>query len=255
MPQDVHDVSIRYVKGVGPSRAKTFAHLGVESVEDLLYLFPRRYEDRRSMTTIAQLKAGEWHTIAGKITRHDSRKTWHTRKHVCEIIIDDGTGCIYGVWFNQPYLSAYFKLGQQVILHGKVETYKERLQIVSPEYEIIEEEESGESLSIGRIVPVYPLTRGMTQRYLRRIIKLSLNRYASKIADILPYDLRKKYNLMNAVKSLANIHFPESFEAQEQAFARISFEEFFLFQVSILMRKLSITQRTGIAHDAARFSI
>ena len=246
--KDLQETSVQFLKGVGPSRKKMFAQLGIENIEDLLYFFPRRYEDRRQMTPIAGVKVGEVYTVSGKIIASDNRQAWFTHKHVCKISVSDDSGTITGIWFNQPYMAQYFRNDQRVVMHGKVEMYKDDLQIVSPEYEIIEDDDD-ESLSIGRIVPIYPLTKGKTQRYLRRIIKFCLDRYVANLKDVLPYSLRQKYNLHNLIKSIINIHFPESFELQKEAYKRISFEEFFLFQVSVFLRKASIIQKQGVAHN------
>ncbi|MCX5681301.1 MAG: ATP-dependent DNA helicase RecG [Candidatus Omnitrophica bacterium] len=242
------DISVQYLKGVGPARKKIFERLGVETLEDLLYLFPRRYEDRTQMTPLSKLKVGEWQTVTGTILSNSGRKSWYTKKHVYELEVGDESSRVFCVWFNRPYLDRYFKTGQQVVLYGKVDIYKDRFQIVSPDYEIITDDEEDKSLSVGRIVPIYPSTRGVTQRYLRKSINNCLEAYASTIKDVLPYDIRRKYKLDNLVKSLWSIHFPESNEAQAVAYKRVSFEEFFLFQVSVLLRRMSIVTKQGIAH-------
>ncbi len=241
--------SIQYLKGVGPKRKETFERLGVTTVEDLLYFFPRRYEDRTKMTPLSQLKVGEWQIVTGKILNHSGRQSWYTKKHVYEVELGDETSRIFCVWFNRPYLDRYFKAGQQLVVYGKVDLYKDRFQLNSPDYEIITDDEEEQSLSLGRIVPVYPATRGISQRYLRKTMNACLEKYASSLEDILPYDLRKKYKLYNLVKSLGQIHFPENFNAQEAAYKRVSFEEFFLFQISVFLRRLSIVTKKGIAHQ------
>ncbi len=246
--QALSEMSIQYIKGVGPARKKLFANLGVETVEDLLYLFPRRYEDRTQMIPIAQVKLGEMQTVSGKVMIAAGRQTWFSKKKVYEMVVDDGTGRLFCVWFNQPYLQYYFKEGIGVVLYGKIEIYKNRLQMVSPEYEIIEANEPGENLNAGRIVPIYPLTRGMTQRYVRKITRACLERFKDEIRDILPVSLRNKLKLANLHRSIENLHFPETLTEQEDAFRRVSFEEFFLFQISVILRRMSIVQKKGIAH-------
>lgn len=244
--QSFQNISIQYVKGVGPARKKLFERLGVESVEDLLYFFPRRYEDRRHLTPIAQLKTGEWQTISGTVLSCQARRSWYTKKHVVEAVLDDGSGRISCIWFNQAYLTSYFKEGKKVVCFGRVDVYKNSLQMVSPEYEILEEDE--DSLSLRRIVPIYPLTRGMTQRYLRKAIHACLEKYQGQLVDELPVSLRNKHRFYNIRRSIANTHFPETFEDQENAMKRISFEEFYFFQASVIQRRLSITQKQGIPH-------
>ncbi len=245
--RSLSDISIQFVKGVGPARKKVFQRLGIETVEDLLYFFPRRYEDRRHLTPIVEVTPGQWQTVSGKITGCTSRRSWYTKKHVVGIVLDDGSGRLSCVWFNQPYLSAYLKAGESIVCYGKVDIYKDSPQMVSPEYELIEADEE-DPLSLKRIVPVYPLTRGLTQRYLRKTIKTCLDRYQDQLKDELPVPLRNKHRLYNVRRSLANIHFPESFEDQERAVKRISFEEFYFFQMAVIQRRLSITHKPGFPH-------
>lgn len=245
--KDLSTFSIQYLKGVGPARKKLFANLGVETIEDLFYFFPRRYEDRRHLTKIAKVKVGEWHSIVGTLIQGAGRRSWYTHKHVTEVMIDDKSGRIFCIWFNQPYLEKYLRTGQKIICYGKVDIYKNRLQMVSPEYEILEDDEE-ESLSLNRIVPVYSLTRGMSQRYLRKTIKACLDLYGNDLKDELPVTLRNKHRLSNIKRSINNIHFPEDFKDQEEALKRICFEEFYFFQTSIILRRLSIVQKKGISH-------
>src|SRR3989338_11653316 len=117
--KNLSDISIQYVKGVGPARKKMFAQLGIATIEDLFYFFPRRYEDRSHMVPIAQLKLGESQVIKGRVLLGAGRRTWFTKKRVFEIVVDDNTGRLTCVWFNQPYLEHYFKMGTQAILDRK----------------------------------------------------------------------------------------------------------------------------------------
>ncbi len=245
--QPLDQISIQYLKGVGPARKKIFEKLGVATVEDLLYFFPRRYEDRRNPTPIAQLKVGEYQTVVGKVLLGESRRSWYSRKRVTEVLLDDKSGRLTCVWFNQPYIQKYFQEGRRAVCFGKVAEYKNRLQMVSPEYEILDEN-NDDPLALDRISPVYPLTRGMTQRYLRKTVRACLDKYEQSVSDELPVALRNKYRLYNIKRSLEYAHFPLNFEDQEQSLKRISFEEFFFFQISIILRRLSITRKEGIAH-------
>lgn len=244
------NTSIQFVKGVGPKRKILFGNLGVSTIEDLLYLFPRRYEDRTRMVPLKEVRAGEFQAVSGDVLHQSARRSYYNRKHVHEAVIHDGSGQITAVWFNQPYLAHYFKVGSRVVLYGKVEVYKNRLQMISPEYEIIDRDD--ETLNMGRIVPIYPLTRGMTQRYLRKVIASVLEQHLDEVEDVLPVWLRNKQRLPNIRRSIANLHFPENAQEQEDAFRRISFEEFFLFQISVICRRMSIVRRPGVEHEITR---
>jgi len=239
---------IRYVKGIGPKRAKDLASSGINTVSDLLYYFPRRYEDRTNFVPISKLKPGETQTIKAKVLALGQHDSWRKRTfNITEVSVADATARVTCVWFNQPYLKQYLKPETEVILYGKVEVYGSRLQMSNPEFEIISDQADA-GLSVGRLVPVYSLPAGFSQRTLRRLIKNTLDEYLPKINECLPYDLRQRNNLLNLAKALLNIHFPESLSLQKEAYTRLSFEEFFLFQLPLVLRKLKRKEKTGISH-------
>jgi ATP-dependent DNA helicase RecG len=243
------DTPVRYIKGIGPKRSQIINKLGINTIEELLYYFPRRYEDRTKFSSIVQLKEGQIATIKVEVLVRGERRSLRRRGFsIFEVVVGDQTGKIFCIWFNQPYLKEYFKVGSSVILYGKVERYAERLQMNSPEFEFI----SGnvdESLNLGRIVPIYSLMPGITQRYFRRIVKYALDKYVSQINDFLPYDIRLKQNLLNLAKSIINIHFPDNLALQADAYRRLAFEEFFLFQLPLALRKLKKKEKIGISHQ------
>jgi ATP-dependent DNA helicase RecG len=246
--EKLQHIALRYVKGIGPKKAKLFAKAGIESIEDLLYYFPRRYEDRTRLSTVAELKEGQPSTIKAKVLSSRQHTSFRRRGFsITEALVGDDSGAIVCVWFNQPYLKNYFKTGNCFILFGKVERYAGKLQMSSPEFEPTDTE-SEESLNSGRMVPIYSLPEGITQRNFRQLIKHCLERYLPKLVDFLPFEIRSRANLLNLAKSLLNIHFPESEQMQKQAYERLSFEEFLLFQLPLVIRKASRTQKQGIAH-------
>ncbi|MBF0484440.1 MAG: ATP-dependent DNA helicase RecG [Candidatus Omnitrophica bacterium] len=242
---DLSKISIQFIKGVGPARMKLFANLGIESVEDLLYFFPRRYEDRRNLCPIAQVKIGEFQTVCGIVESCIERRSFYNRKSVTEAVLDDGGGKVCCVWFNQPYLKSYFKKGTKVVCYGRADVYKNRIQMVAPEYEVIDpEEEQGPAFK--SIVPIYSLTKGMGQRYIRNTVRICIDKYHEELVDELPVTLRNKYHLANIKRCITEIHFPQTFEEQEEALRRVSFEEFYFFQISVILRRLSIKSKSGI---------
>jgi ATP-dependent DNA helicase RecG len=247
--EKLSQISIRYIKGIGPKRLKIFQKIGIETVEDLLYYFPKRYEDRSSFLNISQLKEGQYHTIRAKVLARGERTSFRRKNFkILEIVVSDGTDKLFCIWFNQPYLKNYFKPQTELILYGRVERYANRLQMNSPEFEIVESEKIS-SLNMGRITPVYTLPQGISQRKFRQIIKYSLDKYITKIKDFLPYDIRSRHNLLNIAKALINIHFPQDLNLQKEAYLRLSFEEFFIFQLPLALRKLKSKLNPGIAHQ------
>ncbi len=242
------EIPIRYVKGIGPKRAKLFNKIGIQSLEDLLYYFPRRYEDRTNFISISKLQEGQIHTIKAEVLAKGEHRSFRRRGFsIIEVAVADETGKISCVWFNQPYLKDYFKVGSTLILYGKIERWGNRLQMNSPDFEIVSQE-AEEPLNIGRIVPVYSLPEGITQRNFRKLVKSALDEYLPKVNDFLPYDIRSRNNLSNLALSLLNIHFPENPDMQKQAYERLAFEEFFLFQLPLVLRKLRKKERRGISH-------
>ena len=245
----LQNTSIQYLKGIGPRRAKSFAARGINTIEELLYYFPRRYEDRTNFSSVSELKEGQVYTIKTKVLSGVQRNSWRRRAFsITEAILADNTGKINCVWFNQPYLKEYLKPDRSLILYGKVELYNGRLQMSNPEFEFLDGEDD-DALSIGRIVPVYTLPQGFSQRSMRHLIKVALDEFLPKIKDYLPFDIRNRNNLLNLAQSLLNIHFPQDFSLQKLALMRLSFEEFFIFQLPLVLRKLKRKEKKGISHN------
>jgi ATP-dependent DNA helicase RecG len=241
--------SVQYLKGIGPKRAKSLSKLGVTTIEDLLYYFPRRYEDRTNFISIQELKEGETQTIKAEVLTSGERHSLRRRGFsIIEVAVADKTGKIFCVWFNQPYLKEYLKVGLTLILYGRVERYGNRLQMSSPEFEIVSGGDD-ESLNIGRVVPIYSLPEGITQRNFRQTVKHALDEYLPYIHDFLPYDIRTRNNLLNLARGLIDIHFPDNLEMQKEAYRRLSFDEFFLFQLPLALRKLKKEEKFGLVHQ------
>ncbi len=249
------DTSVRYLKGIGPKRAKVFSSVGINTIEDLLYYFPRRYEDRSKFVLIKDLKEGLVQAFKAEVLVKGQRQSWKRRRFsILELEVGDNTGRISCVWFNQSYLKDYFQVGTTLILYGKVERYGKKLQMSSPEFEIVSED-SDETLNTARIVPIYSLPTGLSQRTFRRFINNILDEYLPKISDFLPFNIRSKNNLLNLAKALREIHFPQDFALQKEAYQRLSFEEFFLFQMLLALRKARKKQKQGIAHKTDGSSV
>ncbi|MFH1457828.1 MAG: ATP-dependent DNA helicase RecG [Candidatus Omnitrophota bacterium] len=248
MSKKLAEIPIRFLKGIGPKRERSFQKLGIHSIEDMLYYFPRRYEDRSRFVGISQLKEGEPQTIKGTVLARGEKQSWKRRRFkILEVVAGDETGRISCVWFNQGYLKDYFEIGATVILFGSIERYQGRLQMNSPEFEIVSKD-ADESLNIGRITPIYFLPERSTQRHFRQVIKACLEEYVPVLCDTLPYDMRARNHLLNLAQSLIHIHFPDDLNTQKQAYERLSFEEFLLFQLPLILRKMKKKEKRGIAH-------
>ncbi|MCQ9208244.1 MAG: ATP-dependent DNA helicase RecG [Omnitrophica bacterium] len=243
---EVLNNSAQYIKGVGPARFKILNRLGIHTVRDLLYYLPRRYEDRRNFTPIGRLEVGNYATVKGEIIKLN---LWRSKRglSIFKTAVGDESGALEAIWFNQPFMKRYFKVGQEIILYAKVEKHRQ-VQMNSPEYEFVTGKDS--SLHMGRIVPIYPLTTNINQRYLRTIISRAVESFCSYIPDALPYVLRKKLELLPLTLALRSIHFPQDVTARASAYKRLVFDEFFLFQLLLALKKSHrAKQAQGIVHN------
>jgi len=237
---------LQYLKGVGPRRAADFEHAGLLTIEDLLYRFPLRYEDRSRLQPIASLKPGQIVSIAGRILACGLRTTRRPGFKIFEAAVDDGSGSLRAVWLNQPYLRDIFMRGQHVIFYGAVEMRgSASLQLTNPQYEILDDEE-GETIHTGRIVPVYEKTGTVTPKMQRRLVYEALQRLPVDVPDHLPEEIRLRLGLPSRHAALLATHFPpedvpvaalNAFETPAQR--RLIFEEAFLFQMGVFARRQS----------------
>ena len=226
------DSPVTALVGIGPRQAAKLARLGVRTIRDLLYLFPHRYNDFSSLKTINQLRYGEEVTVIGTIWE---TKTRETRKGVVLVtsIIADGTGTIQATWFNQPHLAKSLRPGRQIVLSGKVDEYLGRLVFQSPEWEPLE----AELIHTARLVPVYPLTKGISARWLRRLMKRTVDYWSKRSPDHLPAQIRRRAGLVDLETALSQIHFPDDEASLAQARRRLCFDEFFLIQLGVLRQR------------------
>ena len=237
---DLH-IPVQYMKGIGPHLASSLKKLNIRDVIDLLYYFPREYIDLRHANKIAYLQSGTNALIKGRIVKTSEMVR---RIKIFSAIITDGTGYITAVWFNQPYLKDVLKEGMTVILSGKVQFMYGKWEMPSPTYEVIQQ--GKETIHSMRIIPVYPLTEGIYQKTLRNKIKKALDIYLPFLSDYLDPHIIKKLNFLSISEALYNIHFPKSFELLERAKDRLIFDELFMLQLMLGLRKKKIESLEGI---------
>ncbi len=226
------DSPVAKLRGVGERRTAQLSRLGVETIRDLLYLFPRRYNDFQTMKPIYQLEYGDVATIAGTIWETKARRS-RGGQDVVTSIIGDGTGTVQATWFNQSYLTKTLRPGRQVVISGKVEEYLGRLVFASPEWELLTQE----LIHTGGIVPVYPLTKGISARGMRRQMRRVVDYWTPRLPDHLPVPLRERWDLLPLDRAIQQIHFPEDQELLARARYRLSFDECFLIQLEMLHRR------------------
>jgi ATP-dependent DNA helicase RecG len=170
------------IQGIGPKSAKTLAKLGLETLGDLLWYLPRRYDDYSQLETINRLWYGQEVTVIGAVESIDLRVVRSGKMKITEAIVSDGTGSLRVTWFNQPWIAKQLKPGKPIVLSGKVDQYLGKLTMNNPDWEPIERQQ----LHTNRIVPVYPLTSGVTNKWLRKVIHSVATRYAPRLPDPFP---------------------------------------------------------------------
>lgn len=205
--------------GVGREAERKLSKLGIKTIEDLLHHYPRRYDDYSRVVTIERAAPGMV-TIRGKITRVHTRRT-QKGKDLTEALIEDETGSLQAVWFNQPYLARSLPKNKPVYIAGELAFAYNKYALQSPAVELV----SRIPRNAARIIPIYPETEGITSKQLRKWMSDALE---VSVPDSLPEDVRLQYNLSGKATALANIHFPPSQEAAETARYRLAFEELFV---------------------------
>lgn len=241
--QDTLSQSVQYLKGVGPKRSEIFGRLGIHTIHDMLYHFPRDYKDLTHIQKISEAKIGAEITIQGKVLGIDTRMS-RNRKHILEVFVSDETDTIAATWFNQPFLINKFRVGDTLFLHGKVGEYK-YLQLLSPDYEIIQDEEShGKE---GGIIPIYPLTEHISQTHFRKIMTEAVHHFAGFLEEILPKELVGKNQLVSIHNAIRDIHFPKTFDFLKNAKYRLAYDELFMLEIAMALRKRGIKDEPGIS--------
>jgi ATP-dependent DNA helicase RecG len=270
--KDLSQIPIQYVKGVGPRIAEVLRKKGIASIEEALYYFPRKYEDRRQIKKISTLKPGTTETVMGRIILSGKVRT--KARELFQAVLSDGTGTITLIWFqfNEKYLRATYKKGTTVILSGDVTLgYNDSPQIIHPrpeDIEIIDQEEELDKdfLNLNRIVPIYPLTEGIKQRRIRKIIKTVLDIYCPHISEYIPKEIKQRKGIIGLNEALSRVHFPSDSDPLVDLLDRnsvyesvphrtLSFYEFFLMEIGLAFKKRDVSKMRGIAlHPTGRLT-
>lgn len=242
------DRSVQYIRGIGPKKSSVLLdEAGIDTVEDLLYYAPRRYLDRSSFSEIRNCFVNETVTVGGTIK---SVRVLGARRRFLEVVIDDGTDTLAGVFFaGIPYFQRIFVPGETVLFSGRIEFFRKK-QMVHPEYDFIDEDSQIQSIHTGRVVPLYPSTEklkanGFDSRGFRRIIRFAIDNYLASVEDPLPEDFRSRLRLMPLHDALFSLHFPDTMEMAENARRRLSFNELFFLQYYISMSRQKLRDAAG----------
>ena len=254
---DLWNLPIQFARGVGPKRTPLLERLGITTVEDALWFLPWRYEDRSVVTPIGQLAPGKLATVCGIVRSSELKRAARRRLSILKVTVEDATGSVQAVFFNQPYLETQLKSEARVMLSGMVSAGRKGwadLGLESPQYEVLGEEQDT-PLHVGRIVPIYHETKGLTSRQFRTIVKGLLEQYVPDMEDIVPAPLLTKLRLPPIHRAIPDLHFPPVPGCQAgqsamdlldrgttPAHRRLAFEEFFVLELALAMRQRTVKE-------------
>ena len=235
---------IRYIKGVGEARARSLAKLGITDLFSLLSYFPRAYEDRRAYKTIAGLVPGEMSCVCAVVAGEPKLSRIRKGLDLVKLRVVDETGALELTYFNQSYLKTAFRTGDAYVFYGRAEGAPGRPRMVNPLFE-----REGARQITGRIMPIYPLTAGVSQSMLCKAVEQGLSACIDELPDILPEDVRFTYQLCHTRFAYENIHFPADDEALAAARRRLAFEELFLLALGLHLLR---SRRVSVAGKVCR---
>ncbi|MEG1823567.1 MAG: ATP-dependent DNA helicase RecG [Cloacibacillus sp.] len=232
---------ITSLKGAGPGRSAKLERMGLRTVCDLLYFFPRRYEDRRRVTKISELVPGAPSVVFARVVFLETRRLVGNNKLITTCRLTDGTGEMEAVWFNIRGLNRMLCEGAEAALFGMPLFRGSTLQMASPEFAVGAAPEA-----FAGIVPVYPLTEGLTQKWLRQFTKDTAARFAPLLEERLPASLIEKNNLMPIAAAISQMHVPDSPESWKEARRRLAYEELFTLQAALAAMRAKNSEKNAV---------
>ncbi len=224
---------VQFLKGVGPERGLLLHRVGLKTVLDVLFQFPRTYQDMSTVCPVAELEEGVAVTVRGVVEEIDQRTTM-SGKVMVGVLIKDESAFLRATWFNQPFVRKRFRRGGTVMLSGTPKRAGMRWEMTHPR---IQNSETSDDAEKGEILPVYPLTEGLKQTHMRRIVANALDEYSRDVQEVLPETLIAENDLWSIHAALANIHFPRTIEALDAARRRFVYQELLVLQLALAIRK------------------
>lgn len=243
----------QFVKGVGPKVGQLLARKGLNTIEDLLYFLPRKYEDRRFVKTISKSEVGKKETVIGEVVRAEIHP--YRKRRVFEVVLRDDSGTLKAKWFKGSfaYLRNAFKPGLRAILTGDVRLYQFEMEMIHPDFELLEEGEDSH-LHFKRIVPIYSETEGLGQKHLRRILLHAVEDYARYVPGPIPRDVCERQGLIDIISAVRSVHLPGQEEdiqslndMHSAAHKRLIFDELFYFELAMALKRKGNILEEGIA--------
>ncbi|MFZ5829007.1 MAG: ATP-dependent DNA helicase RecG [Planctomycetota bacterium] len=232
-PGELLATPVQFLKGVGPQRAELLHRLGLHFARDVLFQFPRTYQDFTDRREIHELEDGKLQTVRG-VVEDIALRTSRSGRCVLGVLIHGETGFLRALWFNQPFMREKFALGQRVMVSGKPRYEGLVWQMNHPKVEHLNDDEDDPG---ARILPVYPLTEGLAQWQMRRIVREALDAYAELLDEVFPASYLASHDLWPLQRALPQIHFPDDHQNLELARRRLVYQELFILQLGLAIRR------------------
>jgi ATP-dependent DNA helicase RecG len=232
-PAQLLATPVQFLKGVGPQRAELLERLGLHTARDVLFFFPRRYQDLTDQREVHELEEGKLQTVRGVVEDVELRGTGAGRC-VLGVLVHCGAGFVRGIWFNQPFMQEQFKLGQRVMFSGKPKLNGLFWEFAHPRVETLPEDDEE---PVAKILPVYPLTEGLLQHHLRKIVRETLAAYLDVLDEVYPAEYRESHNLWPLRQALPQVHFPDDQESLDRARRRLVYQELFILQLALAVKR------------------
>lgn len=240
----VLDDDVGLMKGVASRTISRLNRLEIERVADLVYYFPHRYNDYGNVRKINQLSPGYEQTVLVRVVSAEETRSAIGRRST-QALLEDETGQVRAIWFNNRWLAARLKPGMLLAVSGKATVFRGRFAFESPDYEVLDRQQD-ELVHTGRIIPIYSVTDGLYQRQIRSLVKQAIDRCLSQVEEFLPETVRRRHRLISIGDAILNIHYPSTLEDQKAARRRLAFDELFITQLSVLRLKRAWREaRTG----------
>lgn len=227
---------VRFIKGVGAHKAKLLERLGLKTAADVLFFFPRKYQDFREITPVGDLETDQLASLLVEVVEIESAIS-RTGKHILYVLFKDETDFVRGIWFGQGFLKDRFKVDQKVLLRGKAVQRGTRFQMTHPKVTWLE---NGQEVTKGQLLPVYRMTEGTNQRQLRDIVSATIEEYASLVEEAMPPFIRERAEVCDIQTAIANVHFPEDQEQLDEARGRLVYQELLILQLALAIRRYRV---------------
>ncbi len=246
-PAELLATPVQFLKGAGPERAELLRRLGLRTARDVLFFFPRDYQDMTDLRRVPELEEDKLQSVCGRVEEIDMRASTSGRSVVGVLLVADD-GYMRAVWFNQPFMRDKFARGSRVMFSGKPKLNGLVWEMHHPKVTYLSDDETEEPP--GRILPVYPLTEGLQQHHVRRIVEEAIAAYAGLLDEVFPPAFLEAHDLWPLEKALGQIHFPDDRTSLERARRRFVYQELFILQLAVALRRQAQAQRTAPALEA-----